>query len=265
MSVNYTGNTDSTPQARRESRDNLVRNYDSQNAARARSARLRAQESTREYKDSEARMHERRNRIAQAEAYRKEEEERAARQRAHERDLENSRAREAAYSETTKTGNRGQVTTRSARGYRPTPISSEEYQERTRQTYQRYENERGARDAYSERRLRTGSNRVVIDARGSIDSRAFNERDLIQNTVIDERDRHNPEATTSHSTQRWGTRGGTADEATGSAGITGQGNFAGNIFQQLAGLFAELPPFVKIAIPIIIVLVIILIVLLVRG
>lgn len=263
MSVNYSGNNTNDPAARRATRDNLVRNYNSESASRARSARLRAQESTRAYKDSAARAHERAARIAEAEAVRKEEEARAAAHRAHQRDLDQSRAREDAEAETSRK-RRGTVTTRSPRsGYTPRPLTTAEYQQRTRQQHDQYEAERNARDAYSERRLRTGSNRTVIDARGTIDSRAFNERELITNRTIDDRDRHYPETSTTEGGQRWRTRSGS--EAEGGAGITGQGNLFNDKFSQLGQLYSGLPPFVKIAIPVIIILIIILIVLLVRG
>lgn len=273
MAVNYSQNTSNEREALRQTRDDLVRNYDAQRAAKARSARLHAQESLVSYRDLEARAKARQAKIEEAEARRKEESEIASQRRAYDRDVAASRSREDAQAEVSDerpAKRRGTVTTRSPRpGYTPRqPLTAQESQARQRQSVERFERARSERDPYSsDYKLRTGGNRTVIDARGTIDSRAFNEEEIISNMTIDERDKHFPETTTNDGGYRWQTRAARreAGVSTATTGVPGSGNLFSDSSSKITSTIQNLPPFVKIAIPVIIILVIILIVLLVRG
>ena len=67
------------------------------------------------------------------------------------------------------------------------PLSSQESYDRTRSSMENYERARASRDALSETRRTRTPNREVIDGRGSIDSRAFNETHELVGYSIDDR------------------------------------------------------------------------------
>lgn len=142
-----------------------------------------------------------------------------------------------------------------------------------------YERARASRDALSEARRGRALNREVIDGRGSIDSRTFNESHQISAYSRDDRDRHDPmidvmDNRTWHSRAGQGfvapaegapgapaparrPRGSSASDV-GFAGVmSGRANYGGT--QGGSGV----PMFVKIAVPLIVVLLVVIVCLLV--
>lgn len=255
MSVNYSSNNaqnaprDTSVARPKPTRDSIVREYNSEAASYARGARLRANEKAEFYKQSAARSKERAAARAQYEAMRKEEEAIQAEKRARERDYALSQARESA--------SLGEKTTHTSQKRRVVePLSSQEYQEKTRKNFEHYERERAVRDPYQPRSARKGE-RTVIDGRGTIDSRAFNEQDIITNRVVAEEDKHEATLTTTDAKERWRTRKDSFSKNAPSIGRVG-GNTAFSAFR-------ELPPFFRVVIPVIIILIIIVIVLIIKG
>ena len=271
MSVNYSKpaggprqNNNQRENRARLTRDELVAEYNAQNSERARNARLKAQEATQSYRDNKRRRKERSSRIAAFDARQKEKEEISAKKREMEREREAAEARFEAGKRAQQTLNEATYRTPDRASERmPEVLTSKEYQEKTRKNFEHYERERAARDPYSDTKIKN-SDRIVIDARGTIDSRAFNEKSIIMHTAIDERDRHNPLISTSNAEHRWNTRKNDQDKVA-EAKTNPFSALFGNLGEQLSGGYSTLPQFVKIAIPIIVVLIIILIILLVRG
>lgn len=254
MSVNYSSNTprqvpkNLDEQRVKPTRESLVREYNSEAASYARGARLRANEKAEVHRQNQARVRERARARAQFEAMRKEEEALQADKRALERDYALSQARESA--------SLGERSTHSTRKRVAEPLSSQEYQERTRKNFEHYERERAVRDPYQPKSIRCGE-RTVIDGRGTIDSRAFNEQDIITNRAVSEEDKHEATLTTSDAPRRWNTRQDSFSKSAPSLGKVGE--------NATLSAFRELPPFFRIVIPIIVVLLIIVIYLIVRG
>lgn len=129
-----------------------------------------------------------------------------------------------------------------------------------------WEARRQARDA--RQRGRSGGNRDLIDGRGSIDSRAFNERREIVGYTIDDRDRHDPMLDTTDSHSRWRSQdgydvsrqrisSGRARTRPNQIGLQG-GSLGKRRDFAAANPASGIPLFVKVAIPVIIVLAIIL-------
>lgn len=230
-------------------RDSIVREYNSEAASYARGARLRANEKTESYQQNRARSKERAAARAQYDAMRREEEAIRAEKRAKERDYALSQARESASLE--------EKTSRSTQKRRVVePMSSQEYQEKTRKNFEHYERERAVRDPYQPRNLRSGE-RTVIDGRGTIDSRAFNEQDIITNRAVAEEDKHEATLTTTTARERWKTHQDSFSKNAPSIGQVGQNS--------TLSAFKELPIFFRVVIPIIVILIIIVIYLLIRG
>ena len=94
-----------------------------------------------------------------------------------------------------------------------TPLSSQESQERTRTWQENYEYQRATRDPLMRAQYGRVGNREVIDGRGSIDSRAFNEHQMLVGYTIDERDRHQPDIDSVDSNMRWHSRAGQGFES----------------------------------------------------
>ena len=249
MSVNYSGNRQSSS---RLTRDELVREYKSQNAQRARNARTYSNDAMRTQRESRERTRLRNQNRSRLDEFRKEEEERAARKRARERDLQASEARQDANIHMNETKMRQRTTI-------SRPMSSEEFKERTRKNYEHYERERAARDPFSKPST-ISKERTVIDGRGTIDSRTFNEKQEISNRTIDSRDQHNPEATTTIAKTRWKTHSSKAEgPAHASRNTLKTLDFRSS---SIGDSFSDLPQFVKYAIPVIIILLLIIIFLL---
>ena len=118
------------------------------------------------------------------------------------------------------------------------------------------------RDALSSTRYRS-SDREIIDGRGSIDSRAFSERDELVGYTIDERDQHDPRLDTNMSKSRWKSHAGQGfGKANGKFRPTRRN--AASPYADLGSASREpflpgVPMIVKIIVPVVIVLAIILI------
>ncbi len=259
MSINYTSAQPQRPssvrsnQDRRGRRDEIVREYNQQSASRARWARLSAQDALKTHMQNSAKAKARELERAELENKRKERSEIEARRRAQARDRAASEARTDASANEHSDRSRRQTPRRVV-----APLSSKEYQEKTRRSFEHYERERALRDPYS-RSAKSNTNREVIDGRGTIDSRAFNELEIITNKTIDKQDRHEASVTVNDSSRRWRTT-----EASFSSSFSNSRDSEGNIAGML-GFYKQLPPFVQISIPVIALLVIILIFLLVKG
>ena len=256
MSIKYTSNI-TTPSNKierpaKKTREAILREYDEENASKARYARLKAQESSLIHKQNAERAKQRSAQRAAYDAKRKEEEALRAQRRAAQRELAAAQARcdaEKHASESMRTRQRSRVVE---------PLSSQEYQERTRRNFEHYEHQRAIRDPYSNVPKQNGK-REVIDGRGTIDSRAFHEYNLITDMTISDEDQHEATLTTTQSPKRWKTR------ASNTASNIESGNqqmFKGSL---PAKTFGDLPTFFKISIPTIIILIIIVIILLIRG
>lgn len=244
----------------RPSRESILRSYASQDEMRARDARLRSQQASRAFAAS----------AAQRDA------DRAARQEALAAQQREQEARRAAQR------SQGAVSMRPAAQRRTRvvpPLSSQESYDLTRSSMESYERARASRDALSESRRGRALNREVIDGRGSIDSRTFNESHQISAYSRDDRDRHDPMIDTMDN-RTWHSRAGQgfvtpADGApaaspaplrprsshasdVGFAGVmSGRANYGG--VQDVSGV----PTFLKVAIPVIVVLLVVIILLLV--
>lgn len=246
MSIKYTSNitisnNNEDASKRPLTRNELVDEYNSRSASRARYARIKAEESSLIHKQNIARAKERRAQRAAYDAMRKEEEAKRAEKRALERELAAAQAR----AEAGENEHRNRTSTRKSRVV--PPLSSKEYQEKTRRNFEHYERERAARDPYLGNNKK-GGERTVIDGRGTIDSRAFHEHDIITNFTIDDRDKHEAALTVNDSPLRWKSKSARFDENT----------------ENSNSIFSSMPRFVLISIPIIVILIAIIIFLLIK-
>ena len=147
---------------------------------------------------------------------------------------------------------------RTARMRMQAPAEPDIYQDGRRRDW---EAQRALRDA----RQRRNANREVIDGRGSIDSRAFNEKNELVGYTIDEHDRHEPMVDVSESKSRWRSHDGRTTyqhlPLSGKASaprptrIGLQGGSMGSRRNFAASNRPGIPLFVKIAIPLIVVLI----------
>lgn len=149
-----------------------------------------------------------------------------------------------------------------------TPLTSQESHDQTQMSREAYEQARARRDVLSPEASRRTSNREIIDGRGSIDSRAFNERNELVGYTIDENDRHEPAIDTSNPSARWNShagqgfgandrRGRMADLGSLSDTISGRSDYKG-----AKGGLAEVPGSIKFLVVLIVVLLAVLIYLL---
>ena len=251
----------------RPSRDSIVRSYSEQAAARARNARMASQKTYHDYQVNSMREQQRRQRREAIRA-----------QNASSAQSDASKATDGAEASFERTARGGIAEPRSTQrqhmGRAIRPLTSEESRQYARQSKESYERERASRDALSDRRIMRSPNREVIDARGSVDSRAFNELDELVGYSIDDRDRPAPFVDSASSGPRWkshagqgfdGTRDRSAAPARPSAHasrinlsslsdtISGRDSY-GNPKSGFAGL----PFLVKAVIPVIIILIVIL-------
>lgn len=265
----FTGTRDNQPSeeqpfnSRYATRERIVRSYAAQSAQRARNARMHSQVNAENYKESAARAKERAHQREIIEARRKEEEALLAAKRAAKRENEAARARTIANA-------------REHPGRSAVPLSSKESRERTRMSQENYEQARAMRDALSCDRQNRSPNRELIDARGSVDSRAFSENNRLVGYSINKADCPEPyfeDAGGKNKTQ-WHSTSSSYTNKTGRilAGNMGKGSgvskrintgTAAQTNTPMSHLFPKpkrnsLPPFVKVAVPIIIVLAIIL-------
>lgn len=253
----------------RPSRESILQSYATQDEMRARDARLRSQQASRAYTASAAQRDA--DRAARREAL-------AAQQREQEARLAAQREQEARLA-----AQRPQGTTPAQRAGQGRirvvpPLSSQESYDLTRSSMESYERARASRDALSESRRSRALNREVIDGRGSIDSRTFNESHQISAYSRDDRDRHDPMIDVMDS-RTWYSRAGQGFTASadapapaapvrhprgssasdvGFAGVmSGRSNYGG------VQRSSSIPLFLKVAVPLIIVLLAVIVYLLV--
>lgn len=240
----------------RPSRESIVSSYAAQDAARARNARMRSQETAKSYNENSLRLKERENQRRELEARRAEEERLEAQRRQAKREMEAANAR-------TSSGIHEQEAHGIHRAHRVVkPLTSQESRARTQVSREGYEREREARDALSAMRASRTTNREVIDGRGSIDSRAFNEMNRLVSYSVDESDKPDPMIDTSNPKAKWHSHAGgdarprinrRVDLGSLSDSISGSANYG------RSSAFSSLPPFVKVAIPVLAILIIILV------
>ncbi len=261
----------------RPSRDRIVKSYSDEAAARARNARMESQKTYHDYQVSSSRERQRQARRQQINAqlpYDRNED--GAIPSQYQASSAPSRTRSgfdpANMPPTVRTTQRDHM------GRAIKPLTSEESRVRTRQSQEYYENQRATRDVLSQNRAMRTPNRQVIDARGSVDSRAFNEFDELVGYSIDDQDKPQPFVDSSNSKSRWRSHAGQGFDGTReridapkrphvrnsrvnltslSDTISGKDSY-GNPRNGIAGL----PFFVKVAVPVIVILIIILFVIL---
>ena len=249
----------------RPSRESILQSYASQDEMRARNARMYSQAASQSYAAS----------AAQRDADRRARQEALA---AQQREQEALRAAREAQRPRPMPGSASGAPQRRTRVV--PPLSSQESYALTRSSQESYERARASRDALSEERRGRALNREVIDGRGSIDSRTFNESHQISGYSRDERDRPDPMLDTVNSRTNWRSRAGQGFEAapdTPAHGLPlrprdmrGAGvGFSGGVMSGRADYTASssrgagIPLFLKISIPIIAILLIVIVVLLV--
>lgn len=235
-----------------------MRQYAAQDAQRARNARIYSQETAESYKQSAARAKERARQREIMDARRREEEAKQAAQRAAQRE------NEAAYA-------RMRANAREHPNRTTVPLSSQESYERARMSRESYERARAMRDALSIEHQNRSPNRELIDARGSVDSRAFSEHDQLIGYSINRADRPDPYLEDAGDKRKTHWHSSSGDDARLSKGI-GKGaatsvapnprskKLYANKSNRLFGHNDRnsVPAFVKIAVPVIIVLAVIL-------
>lgn len=256
---------DQRPQGRRgevtsrPSRESIVSSYAAQDAARARNARMHSQERAKSYNENSLRLKERENQRRILEARRSEEERKEAQRRQAKRDLEAANAR-------TSSGIHEQEAHGVFRAHRVVrPMTSQESRTRAQVSRDGHERERDVRDALSAQRVARTTNREVIDGRGSIDSRAFNEMNKLVSYSVEESDKPDPYIDTSNPKAKWRSHAGDGasarprvdrriDLGSLSDSISGSANYG------KGSAFSSLPPFVRIVVPVLIILIIVLLI-----
>lgn len=252
----------------RPSRDSILQSYAAQDAQRARNARMYSQAVSQVYQEGAASRSERAAQRAALERSLREQEAAETARRQAEREARARAAREGG-------AQKGQTTTRQRVRVVP-PLSSQESYDRTRSSMESYERARASRDALSESRLGRTTNREVIDGRGSIDSRAFNETHELVGYSIDERDKPRAAVDDSFSETRWHSRAGqgfsdvpdSGSARPGSQRVAKKSNvgFSGGVMSGRANYtapkrgLAALPLPAKIIIPLLIVVLVIVLV-----
>lgn len=266
----------------RPSRDSIVRSYSEQAAARARNARMVSQKTYHDYqvnssreKARQARREELRSQGAicgnNVDSMRAS---RGFRDDLYNDPAQNNPSRSSQSNERSK--ERPRTAQRHHVGRVARPLTSEESRAATRRSMEMYDRERASRDVLSQNRISRTPNREVIDARGSVDSRAFNEFNELVGYSIDDRDRPQPFVDSTASKSRWKSHAGQGFDGTrdrSSAPVRPTSRNSGvslsNLSNTISGKdsygnpkagIAGLPAFVKIAVPVIVVLIIILLV-----
>lgn len=236
-----------------KSRERIVRTYAAQDAERARNARVYSQEAAQAYKENAARAKERAAQRRAIDAQRREQEAFRAAQRAQQREADMANARSRANMQ------ERQLRSSTPRTRVNNPLSSQESQERTRMSMESYERERAARDVLSSSSRRT-TNREIIDGRGSIDSRALNERNELVGYTIDERDQHDPMLDVNETKNRWKSHAGQgfvdSPNRTPTRRVIQSSPLGGS--DSNGSFLAGIPMIVKILVPVIIILAIVL-------
>ena len=240
----------------RPSRESILQSYASQDEMRARNARLRSQQAAQSYVASAAQRDA--DRMARQEAL-----------AAQQREQEAYRAQREAERAARLQGAAGPSVSASRRTRVVPPLSSQESYDMTRSSMESYERARASRDALSETRRSRALNREVIDGRGSIDSRTFNESHQISGYSHDDRDRHDPMVDTVAARTNWRSRAGQGFEAVSDGGVSAplrsrasrasEVGFSGVMSGRAnycapSGPLAAVPSFLKVTVPIIVVL-----------
>lgn len=246
------------PEQQRPSRDSLVRRYNAEDATRARNTRMYSQEAMQSFHQREAIAKERKS---QRDAF-------AARSREEQMHAARTGRRNAA-PDKPMTQAEAQQRARDLRAMSRAkrPFSSQESQEQTQLSREAFEHERARRDVLSPNRAHRTSNREVIDGRGSIDSRAFNERNELVGYSIDEADKPDPMLDTTASASRWNSQSGQGadgrpmrrnpDLGKLSDAISGRSDYSAR-----GPKLSEIPMSIKLLVVLIVVLLIVLVVLL---
>lgn len=240
----------------RPSRESILQSYASQDEMRARNARLRSQQAAQSYVASAAQRDA--DRMARQEAL-----------AAQQREQEAYRAQREAERAARLQGAAGPSVSASRRTRVVPPLSSQESYDMTRSSMESYERARASRDALSETRRSRALNREVIDGRGSIDSRTFNESHQISGYSHDDRDRHDPMVDTVAARTNWRSRAGQGFEDVSDGGVSAplrsrasrasEVGFSGVMsgranYSAPSGPLAAVPSFLKVTVPIIVVL-----------
>lgn len=240
----------------RPSRESILQSYASQDEMRARNARLRSQQAAQSYVASAAQRDA--DRMARQEAL-----------AAQQREQEAYRAQREAERAARLQGAAGPSVSASRRTRVVPPLSSQESYDMTRSSMESYERARASRDALSETRRSRALNREVIDGRGSIDSRTFNESHQISGYSHDDRDRYDPMIDTVAARTNWRSRAGQGFEAVSDGGVSAplrsrasrasEVGFSGVMsgranYSAPSGPLAAVPSFLKVTVPIIVVL-----------
>ena len=240
----------------RPSRESILQSYASQDEMRARNARLRSLQAAQSYVASAAQRDA--DRMARQEAL-----------AAQQREQEAYRAQREAERAARLQGAAGPSVSASRRTRVVPPLSSQESYDMTRSSMESYERARASRDALSETRRSRALNREVIDGRGSIDSRTFNESHQISGYSHDDRDRHDPMVDTVAARTNWRSRAGQGFEAVSDGGVSAplrsrasrasEVGFSGVMsgranYSAPSGPLAAVPSFLKVTVPIIVVL-----------
>ena len=240
----------------RPSRESILQSYASQDEMRARNARLRSQQAAQSVAASAAQRDA--DRVARQEAL-----------AAQQREQEAYRAQREAERAARLQGAAGPSVSASRRTRVVPPLSSQESYDMTRSSMESYERARASRDALSETRRSRALNREVIDGRGSIDSRTFNESHQISGYSHDDRDRHDPMVDTVAARTNWRSRAGQGFEAVSDGGVSAplrsrasrasEVGFSGVMsgranYSAPSGPLAAVPSFLKVTVPIIVVL-----------
>lgn len=243
----------------RPSRDSLVRRYNAEDATRARNTRMYSQEAMQSFQQREAIAKERQT---QREAF-------AARSREEQRRAARTGGRGAA-PDKPMTQAEAQQRARDIRAMNRVrkPLTSQESHDQTQMSREAYEHERARRDVLASGRSHRTSNREVIDGRGSIDSRAFNERNELVGYSIDEADKPDPMLDTTSSTSRWNSQSGQSMEGRGLRRNADLGSLSDAIsgrsdYRSGRPRLADIPLSIKLLAALIVVLLIVLAVLLI--
>lgn len=246
----------------RPSRDTLVRMYNAQDATRARNTRMYSQEAMQDFQQREARAMERRQ---QREAF-------AARSREEQRAAARS-GRAGSATNTHMTQAQAQQRARDIRAMNRVrqPLTTQESHDQTLMSREAYEQERARRDVLSASRQNRTSNREVIDGRGSIDSRAFNEKNELVGYSIDEHDKPDPAIDSTDSPSRWNSHAGQGFGLGDMRGLR-RNTDLGSLSDAISGRsdyhrsnkpgFADIPMSIKLLSLLIVVLLVVLVVLL---
>lgn len=259
--ASFRGDEGSQARQQRPSRDTLVQMYNAQDATRARNARMYSQEAMQDFQQREAAAMERRQQ-REAFAARSREEQLAAARSGRKGPGANSHMTQA----------QAQQRAREIRAMNRVrqPLTTQESHDQTQMSREAYEHERARRDVLSATRQNRTSNREVIDGRGSIDSRAFNERNELVGYSIDEHDKPEPLVDSTDSPSRWNSHAGQEFMAPEGRGFRRNADL-GSLSDAISGRsdykaskpgFADIPLSVKLLSLLIVVLVIVLVVLL---